>query len=53
TYQQYVQTVTAQGTSGDSVEKHISFGHSAAYWAVLLVVAVVSAALVFRRRDVT
>jgi ABC-2 type transport system permease protein len=53
TYQQYVQTVTAQGTSGDSVEKHISFGHSAVYWAVLLVVAVVSAALVFRRRDVT
>ena len=53
TYQQYVETVTAEGTSGDSIEKHVSFGHSAAYWAVLLVVAVVSGALVFRRRDVT
>lgn len=53
TYQQYVETVTAEGTSGDSIEKHISFGHSAVYWLVLLVVAVVSAALVFRRRDVT
>jgi ABC-2 type transport system permease protein len=53
TYQQYVETVTEQGTSGESIEKHISFGHSAVYWAVLLVVAVVSAALVFRRRDVT
>lgn len=53
TYTQYVLTVTEQGASGDSVEKHISFGHSALYWAVLLVVAVVSAALVFRRRDVT
>lgn len=53
TYQQYVETVTENGTSGDSIEKYISFGHSAAYWAVLLVVAVVSGALVFRHRDVT
>jgi len=53
TYTQYVLTTTEQGTSGTEVEKHISFGHSAAYWAVLLVAAVVSAALVFRRRDVT
>ena len=53
TYTQYVLTTTEQGTSGDSVEKHIGFGHSALYWAVLLVVAVVSAAVVFRRRDVT
>jgi ABC-2 type transport system permease protein len=53
TYEQYVETVTESGTSGDSIEKHISFGHSATYWAVLLVVAVVSGALVFRRRDVT
>jgi ABC-2 type transport system permease protein len=53
TYTQYVLTVTASGTSGDSVEKHLSFGHSAVYWLVLLVVAVVSGALVFRRRDVT
>lgn len=53
TYTQYVLTTTEQGTSGDSVEKHITFGHSAVYWLVLLVVAVVSAAVVFRRRDVT
>lgn len=53
TYQQYVETVTASGTSGDSIEKHISFGHSAAYWAVLAVVAIVAGAAVFRRRDVT
>ena len=53
TYTQYVETVTEQGTSGDSIEKHLTFGHSAVYWLVLLVVAVVSAALVFRRRDVT
>lgn len=53
TYYQYVQTVTPQGVSGDSVEKHLTFGHSALYWAVLLVAAVVSGALVFRRRDVT
>ena len=53
TYQQYVETVTESGTSGDAIEKHISFGHSAGYWAVLLVVAIVSGALVFRRRDVT
>ena len=53
TYEQYVETVTAEGTSGNSIEKHITFGHSAVYWFVLLVVAVVSGALVFRRRDVT
>ena len=53
TYTQFVRTVTPDGVSGDSVEKHLTFGHSALYWAVLLVVAVVSGALVFRRRDVT
>lgn len=53
TYYQYAQTVTESGASGEQVEKHLAFGHSALYWAVLLVVAIVSAALVFRRRDVT
>ncbi|MGI3785696.1 MAG: hypothetical protein ACRYG2_33540 [Janthinobacterium lividum] len=52
-YYQYVETVTPDGTSQDQVEKHITFGHSAVYWAVLLVVAVVPAGAVFRRRDVT
>ncbi len=53
TYYQVVRTVTPEGVSGDSVEKHLSFGHSAVYWLVLLVAAIVSGALVFRRRDVT
>jgi ABC-2 type transport system permease protein len=53
TYTQFRETVTAEGTSGDSLERHITFGHSAVYWLVVLVVAVVGAALVFRRRDVT
>jgi ABC-2 type transport system permease protein len=53
TYVQYVQTVTESGASGDSIEKHLTFGHSAVYWLVLLVVAVACGALVFRRRDVT
>jgi ABC-2 type transport system permease protein len=48
-----VATTTAQGTEYNQIEKHISFGHSAAYWAVVLVVAVVGSALIFRRRDVT
>jgi ABC-2 type transport system permease protein len=48
-----VATTTAQGTEYDQIEKHISFGHSAVYWAVVLVVAVVGSALIFRRRDVT
>jgi ABC-2 type transport system permease protein len=53
TYSQYRETVTAEGTSSDSLERHITFGHSAVYWLVVLVVGVVGAALVFRRRDVT
>lgn len=35
-----------------TVEKHVSFGHSAAYLAVLFAVLVVAGALVFRRRDI-
>lgn len=34
-------------------QRNISFGHSAAYWAVLVVVALVASAAIFRRRDVT
>ncbi len=52
-YYQYVQTVTPDGISGDGITKHIAFGHSAIYWLVVVVVAVVGAAVVFRRRDVT
>jgi ABC-2 type transport system permease protein len=36
-----------------TVQHHLGFAHSALYWAAVLVVALVSAALVFRRRDVT
>jgi ABC-2 type transport system permease protein len=53
TYLLQTSTTTIEGTEYSEVEKHLSFGHSAAYWSVLLVVAVVGAALVFRRRDVT
>jgi ABC-2 type transport system permease protein len=48
-----VATTSAQGTEYNQIEKHISFGHSVAYLAVVLVVAVVGSALVFRKRDVT
>jgi ABC-2 type transport system permease protein len=53
TYTQYVERITPQGVSYEELTRHISFGHSAVYWLVLLVVAVVASALVFRRRDVT
>jgi ABC-2 type transport system permease protein len=48
-----VQTPTAEGIQYDQIEKHISFTHSAVYWAVVFVVTVVGSALIFRRRDVT
>jgi ABC-2 type transport system permease protein len=48
-----VATTGAQGTEYNQIEKHISFGHSAAYLGVVLVVAVLGSALVFRKRDVT
>lgn len=53
TYYLQTSTTTIEGTEYSQVERHLSFGHSAVYWLVLLVVAVVGAALVFRRRDVT
>lgn len=53
TYVLDTSTTTIEGTEFSQIEKHLSFGHSAVYWLVLLVVAVVGAALVFRRRDVT
>jgi ABC-2 type transport system permease protein len=44
----------AQGLYGcEGVEKAISFGHSSAYLGVLVVLVVVLAALLFRRRDVS
>ncbi|MEO8518217.1 MAG: ABC transporter permease [Dermatophilaceae bacterium] len=52
----YTQTCTtdAQGSySCQSVEKVLTFGHSSAYLGVLVLIAVVLAALVFRRRDVS
>lgn len=52
-YTQYRDVTAADGTNTESVERHITFGHSAVYWLVVVVVAVVGAALVFRRRDVT
>lgn len=52
TYTQYRSTL-ADGSDYTEIEKHVSFAHSSLYWLTLAVVAVVSAALVFRRRDVT
>jgi ABC-2 type transport system permease protein len=51
-YQVYVNTVTAQGLEQTSVDRTISFAHSAGYWSVIVVVVVGLAYLVFRRRDV-
>jgi ABC-2 type transport system permease protein len=53
TYEQYRDVTSADGMSEETVTRHITFGHSALYWAVLLVVALAVSAVVFRRRDVT
>lgn len=52
-YEQYRETTTAQGTSYEEVVRHLTFGHSAVYWLVVVGVAVGVAVVVFRRRDVT
>ncbi len=52
-YSHYVETITPEGRSYEGIEKHISLLHGSLYWAVIAVVAVVVAVLVFRRRDVT
>ena len=51
-YQVYVNTVTAQGLEQTSVDRTISFAHSAGYWSVIMVVVVAVTYLVFPRRDV-
>lgn len=48
-----IRRLTAEGEVVDSVERTISLAHGIGYWAALLVVVVVGALLVFRRRDVT
>ena len=53
TYEVPVVTTTPDGTSVDSIEKHLSFAHSGVYWLVFAVVAIGVGAAVFRRRDVT
>jgi ABC-2 type transport system permease protein len=53
TYFLTTRTTTLEGTEESQIERHVTFGHSAAYWLVLLAVVVVGSALVFRRRDVT
>lgn len=53
TYYLQVATTTIEGTSYQDVERSITFGHSAVYWLVLVLVVTVGSALVFRRRDVT
>lgn len=45
-------TVTATGTSCQTIEEVVTLGHGAAYLGVVAVVLLVLTALVFRRRDV-
>lgn len=52
-YVQKCAPVEGGGYGCESVEKHLSFGHSSVYLAVLTVVIMVVGGLVFRRRDVT
>jgi ABC-2 type transport system permease protein len=48
-----IRRLTVEGETLDAVERTISLAHGVVYWAVLLLVVVVGALLVFRRRDVT
>lgn len=52
TYTDFVTVQTDRDVSSEAIEREISFGHSAIYWLVVLVVAVAGSFLVFRRRDV-
>lgn len=52
TYTVYVPKVTPDGVSADPVDHLITFGHSAAYWSVIVLVVVAGTFAVFRRRDV-
>ena len=49
----YTYTQYSDRSPDGTVERHLAFGHSALYWAVILAAGLVAAALVFRRRDVT
>ena len=53
TYTQYINEMTPDGLTQTEVEKHLTFAHSAVYWLVVALIALVPSALVFRRRDVT
>jgi ABC-2 type transport system permease protein len=52
-YQDYILTVTDQGAEPQAIERFISFGHSATYWATFAAVSLLVTLQVFRRRDVT
>ena len=47
------QTLTPGGISMEYVERTVSLAHGLIYWAILVVVITVIAALTFRRRDVS
>jgi ABC-2 type transport system permease protein len=51
-YTTYVNKVTDQGMTQESVDHTITFAHSAGYWSVIMVVVIALTFLVFRRRDV-
>ena len=48
----YFQPSGGEDMTSPEVERHLSFGASALYWAVLLLAALGAALLAFRRRDV-
>jgi ABC-2 type transport system permease protein len=52
-YQVPVERLTEDGLTTDYVERTISLTQGLTYWAVVLVVVVTAALLIFRRRDVT
>lgn len=53
TYTTTVAVTSVQGQDFSDVPHLLSFGHSAVYWAVVVVAAVAGSLWVFRRRDVT
>lgn len=53
TYYVVERTVSEQGVSIDQVERTLAFGPASAYLAAVLIVFLVAALLVFRRRDVS
>ena len=48
-----VNKLTEGGLSVEYLQREVTLAHGAVYWAVLLAVLIITALLIFRRRDVT